>query len=225
MKTRQLIAAICALGAAATVQAQVIGNFEGALDPGWVVTAGSGTPSATWASSGSYSLKLTPGASGFAWALQFNNLGVVQQLATTHYLQFDVHWISSEWQPDAGADGWARWDIGSINSGGAMGWQQITDANITDPANPSYPGSWDPNNWGASNTRTLTYDFTHLGYDLSSPGWGAQFNLAFNFGNIETIGGFYIDNVHLQAVPEPGTLALLGLGGVLAILRRRSTRV
>lgn len=105
-----------------------------------------------------------------------------------------------------------------------MGWKQITDPEITDPANPDYPGSWDPNNWGAENTRTLTYDFTKLGYDLSSPGWGAQFNLAINFGNVETIGNFYVDYVRLTPVPEPGCLALLGLGGLLVAIRRRHNR-
>jgi PEP-CTERM motif len=214
--TAAMLWATCFLG---HVQAQVIGDFEGSLEPGWVVTAGSGAPSTNWSSTGSSSLQLTPSGNGFAWALQFNDLATAQKLSSTHLLQFDAHWDSSEWQPDTNADGWLRWDIGSLNSE-LGGWSQITDANITDPANPSYPGSWDPNNWGSSHTRTLTYDFTTLGYDPTGSSW-AQFNLAYNFGNIETIGNLYIDNVRLIAVPEPGSLALLGIAVALLFIRRR----
>jgi hypothetical protein len=218
MKRSSLLTALCAVAAATTLQGQVIGDFEGSLDPGWVVTAGTGTPVTTWASSGSYSLQVTPAASGFAWGLQFNDIPTVDKLTSSHYLQFDVYWDSSEWLPETGGDAWVRWDIGSLNS--EAGWQQITDAEITDPANPSYPGSWDPFNWGATHQRTLTYDFTGLGYDVSGATW-AQFNLSYNLGGAETIGNFYIDNVQLVPVPEPTTFALLGLAGLLITVRRR----
>lgn len=35
------------------------------------------------------------------------------------------------------------------------------------------------------------------------------------------VGAIYYDNVKLQQIPEPGTLALLGLGGLALALRRR----
>jgi hypothetical protein len=201
------------------MQAQLIGDFEGALDPGWVVTAGTGTSSGAWSSSGSSSLALTPAGLGFAWGLQFNDLAAAQKLSSTHLLQFDVYWDSAEWLPDTGSDGWVRWDNASLNSD-ATGWTQTSDANITDSANPSFPGSWDPNNWGDNHQRTLTYDFTGLGFDATGATW-AQFNIGYNFGNIETIGNYYIDNVQLVPVPEPSTFALVGLGGLLLAIRRR----
>lgn len=218
MKTRTLLTTFSAISLAVTLQAQVIGDFEGAMEPGWNVTFGSGVVSSDWASTGTSSLKLTPSAGGFSWAVQFNDLTTAQKLASTHYLRLDVHWESAQWQPDAGNNGWVRWDQGSLNSA-TGGWGQTTDANITDSANPSYPGSWDPNSWGASHTRTLTYNFTGLG-NTPGGGWG-QFNLSYNFGNIETIGSFYVDNVQLVAVPEPTTLALAGLGSLALVLARR----
>jgi len=220
MKRTSLVTALCAMGAVAGLQAQVIGDFEGSLEPGWVVTAsGGGAPSTAWASTGLYSLAITPTGNGFVWAIQFNDIPTAEKLATTHLLQVDVHWTASEWfDPDA--NGWVRWDQSALNGDGFVGWTQTTDANITDPQNPSYPGSWDPTNWG-DNTRTLTYDFTGLGFTTAGATW-AQFNVSFNMGNIDGVGNMYIDNVRLTPVPEPTTLALLGLGGALLVLRRRS---
>jgi len=222
MKHKVVTSTVFAVALAGSLHGQIIGDFEGSLDPGWVVTAGSGAPSTAWSSAGNYSLQLTPAGQGFSWGLQFNDLATVQALSTTHYLQFDVYWDSAQWQPDANADGWARWDQASLNSD-ATGWTQTTDANITDPLNPSYPGSWDPNNWGDSHQRTLTYDFTGLGFDTAGATW-AQFNVAYNFGNMETIGNFYIDNVQLVLVPEPTSLALLGLTGVMLLIGRQLRR-
>jgi hypothetical protein len=162
-------------------------------------------------------LKITPPAVQFTWALQLGSADTVRELASTHYLQFDAYWVSEQWQPDDGTDGWVRWDKISLNA--APGWGETADANITDPANPSYPGSWDPNNWGATHQRTLTYDAT--AYDESGvTDWG-QLNFSFNFGNTETMGSFYIDNIQTVLIPEPGSLALLGLGALLVSLRRR----
>lgn len=214
-----VLAAASVASTSGTRAAGVIGDFEGALDAGWVVNAGTGEISTDWSSTGTSSLKLTHGAAGFAWALQFNNVAALQDLTTDHVLKLDVHWISSQWQPDSGTDAWIRWDIASVNSA-TSGWVQITNNEITDPANPSYPGSWDPNNWGTEHTRTLTYDFTGTGADLTGAGW-AQFNLATNFGNTETIGAYYIDNVRTELIPEPAAAALLGLGALAAGLRRR----
>lgn len=217
MKRSSLLSTVFAVAAATGLQAQVIGDFEGSLDAGWLVTAGSGTPVTTWSSSGNYSLQLTPGGSGFSWALQFNDTPTAAKLASTHYLQFDVYWDSAEWLPD-NSGAWVRWDIASLNSD-ASGWGQITDSEITDPANPSFPGSWDPQNWGSTHQRTLTYDFTGLGYSTAGASW-AQFNVSYNFGGADTTGNFYIDNVQLVPVPEPSTFALVGLGGLLLAARR-----
>lgn len=208
--------AICSIGSVGW--AGLIGDFEGALEGGWLVTGGTGEISTDWSSTGTSSLKVTPGGAGFAWALQFNDVATAEELSSTHFLQMDVYWDSSEWTDD-GADGWARWDQASLNSD-ATGWTQTSDANITDSANPGAPGGWDPTNWGETHMRTLTYDFTGLGFDATGATW-AQFNLSVNSGAIEGVGSFYIDNVQTVLIPEPGTLALLGLGALVIGLRRR----
>ena len=45
-----------------------------------------------------------------------------------------------------------------------------------------------------------------------------QIILAFNSGSLQTTGNYYIDNV--QLIPEPATMMLLGLGGVV-LLRKK----
>jgi hypothetical protein len=220
MKAALLTSMAGAMVLSGTAQAQLIGNFEGALESGWVLGFNpvTGAPSTAWASVGNYSLAFAPTTpNAFTWSLQFNNLAVAQQLATTHRLALDVHFISSEWT-DTGAPGWVRWDQASINSASG-GWSQTTDINITDSANPSYPGSWDPLNWGATHSRTLTYDFTGLG-NTPAGAWG-QFNISVNMGGIEGVGNFYVDNVRLVVVPEPSGAVLFALGGALCGFARR----
>ena len=63
----------------------------------------------------------------------------------------DVTFVASEWE--GGTDIWVKLDQLALNSN--PGWSQWVPI---DPVNPSYPGSWDPYNWGAVNTRTLTFN-------------------------------------------------------------------
>jgi hypothetical protein len=195
---------------ASSTYAVVIGDFEGGSMDGWmpggaVTTAFSSTTGVTL---NSCSLAAAPNGTGFVWALQRDG---VEDLDANPILSLDVTWVTSEWVDDGSGGAWVNLKDIAVNSG--AGWSQyIPD----DPTNPSYPGSWDPYNWGEVHTRTLTWDLSD--YDMSLVTNWMQIYLSFNSGGFEQTGNFYIDNI--QLIPEPATMMLLGLGGI-ALLRKR----
>lgn len=225
MKLSSFATALATFTVVGAVQAQlVIGDFETGLD-GWTdgaLPGGSISQSAVWSSTGNYSLRID-GANGFAWGPYYDNLANLSQLNGLPVIAADVYWLTSDWT-GVGTEGvWARWDNVAVNSG-ETGWYQTSNAQMTDAANPSYPGSWDPYSWGTSHQRTIYWDTSAgtLGSGIGGGGW-AQLNLAVN-DNSTGPDIYYIDNIRLlAAVPEPSAFALLGLGGaLLAIIRRRS---
>jgi hypothetical protein len=223
-----LLASTASWGVAATT---VIGDFEAGLG-GWTVNNGIGTATnfdgAIHATSGAQALSVfsNSGVSGagnnFNWALTLTD--PVLKALPEALLMADVSWTTSEWNPSTG---WAQWKEISVNSDAAVGggWQQA-GVLVGDTSNPGSPGGWDPNNFGASNTRTLTWDVSAAITD--SAAWKAasynQVNLAVNWDGLITAGGsFWIDNIRLVTpdIPEPTSLALVGLCGACALLRRR----
>lgn len=216
-----------------------IGNFDDGTTSGWgansasvINLASTDYDSAIHATTPNNALNLFMApASGFQWAIQLDNNDIANLgslLAANPILQADVSWRSDEWSSDP--DGaWVRWDQVSINS--AAGWMQTVDADITDSANPGSPGGWDPVNWGESHQRTMTWDLrTAIGANgaaLAASPW-VQLNMSVNFdGAFNTGAGysFWIDSARLLpadvAIPEPASLALVGLCSACALLARR----
>jgi hypothetical protein len=79
-------------------------------------------------------------------------------------------------------------------------------------------------NWGATHTRTLTYDLRtdNGGQPMAIDTTGfVQLHLAINMSNTSFPQGgrFWVDNIRL--VPEPAGLALVAMLGFLPVMRRR----
>jgi hypothetical protein len=173
---------------ACTSQADLlIGDFEDGLGDWTLTWEGTSTIdiSNIGATSGSQSLVLTAPTNAFSWAAMWNGL---VDLENCHTISADITWVASEWEPESGI--WVNFKDLAINSDGASGWQQYIP---TDAANPDWPGSWDPNNWG-DQTRTLTWDVSN--YDATGATW-MQVIFSTNMGNVTTAGNYYIDNVQL----------------------------
>jgi hypothetical protein len=251
MLKRSVFAALWAIGAlvAATGHAQVvIGNFEGGSldgwDPAFDVEAGPDPMlfsdnfyGATTATNGTYALNVANfvrGPGKFRWNIvleggDFPNLAAL--LVANPILKMDVSWVTDEWLPDSTPadpnDDWAKWEKLSINDN--TGWQEVNVT--TDPVNPGFPGSWDANNFGASHTRTLTYDtrtdVNGMPMNIDTGGF-VQIYLATNYSGKyltnQPGGSFWIDNIRLEPIPEPTSLAMAAMIGVLPVVRRRFGR-
>jgi hypothetical protein len=228
-----LAVAILTMCAATTGYAVVdIGNFDDGTTQGWEATGATLAATSTdfdnaiHATTGDHALNVfMPPAANFVWALQLDNndipnLGAL--LASNPMVVADVSWTTSEWNSDP--DGvWNRWDASSINSD--IGWRQTADSDMTDSANPGFPGSWDVNNYGDSHQRTIMWDFSsHIAGSEAALAASSfvQLNLATNFdSNFDTGNGysFWIDSIRL--VPEPTTISLIGVAGACVFMRRR----
>jgi hypothetical protein len=234
-----LTMAIALAIASARAQAQseiVIGNFEGASNSntdGWTgqngaTVANFNNPplSPSPATNGTGALVVTPQNAGFTWAIQLDNnarptLGA--DLLSHPILKADVTWIGSQWGGDLTADpndNWSKWDIVAVND--TTGWQQWSASG--DPANPSFPGSWDTNQ--PNRTTTVSWDLRggSNGPALQvDPSGFVQLWISVNMSNTSWTSGkpFWIDNIRLASVPEPTSLGLAGVAAVGLFARRR----
>lgn len=227
-----LAVAVMSLAATTSYGQILIEDFEGGLgdfflnddDGGTVLLGTNANPSGT--GDGAWIFDPNPGS--FLFVLGTDGVSgsdFVQHQTVTA----DVTWVASQWtgsDPNTAA-AWARWDKMAINSDG--GWFEAADAQMTDTENPSFPGSWDPVNWGETHTRTISWDFSSLlaaapagTYSaIANSGW-FQLRWSTNWDDTaQQNGTFWIDNVRIEGIPEPTSMALLSLSGVFVLLRRR----
>jgi hypothetical protein len=190
-----------------------IGSWENVTD-GWI-DWGSGNPiipndpnhKATYAyeptigvTHGDTSLQVIQSGWGQSLAIKLQNTGDVDSfMANTH--------LAIDFTVGAGTTGgWVEIYTVSLNADG-YGWNDL-DANK--PA--AHFDCW---NGSPERTKTVLWDYSAAFATLNDPPSYVEFIFAFNSGSGQDT--MYVDNARL--IPEPMTLALLGLGGLL--LRRR----
>jgi len=228
----------------------VVGNWEGTTGDGWIMyssgkTISSINPPSTI--SGITFGQSTIGATNGNYALTVSGVwGWGQQLECTSYLQtvdptaaadflnntkfqIDVTYNSAVWSPsdyaqvyelsmDGTGLGWT--DVGGSNSPTGAGGVTFTDS-----LNPGAPGQLPMTNAGTPGTiytGTWTWDYSALLAQMKNAGMTATngyVNFIFALNGNDGNGDFYFDNARFT--PEPVTLALLGLGGLALIRRKR----
>lgn len=197
-------AMVCAaaLGVTQIVGAAVlVDSFESG-----VFTAG-GTKvvaqSTTGVTNGSFSMAITDSDTSWAW--------VGKSYDATTYAAWKANpIIKIDLQDGPSATGHNIDVYFAMNSDGTgAGWTQT--GIIT---------SWPWLNAGATNAQTLMWDTSSIAATAGTNGTWWQLNIMVRTG--QTPQTFYFDNLRLEAIPEPATLALVGTPAVLLLMRRRS---
>jgi PEP-CTERM motif len=149
----------------------------------------------------------TPGGSGTAGALNFTHTGTGGYDSMLSY----------------GEQG----NSGFLAALGSSGTMKVDETVITAPTGGSYDqlllllnynshfDTFSPTVTTAGGFNTLTYNYTFAGLPAS----GAYLQVGFVLNTDRTGGTFSADNFRI--VPEPASLSLLGLGGLLTLRCRR----
>jgi hypothetical protein len=125
-----------------------------------------------------------------------------ESMGTTYDIEVYLHYN------DAGVDGDKDANYAADQRAGATYYDLATNAKVPNVAYMKVNGTWLQDSMG----RRLGFDF-HTGSDFLTPQLLAGADM--------DISPIISDVTVEQAVPEPATMALLGLGGVAALIRRR----
>lgn len=206
------LAGVLALGAGGAANAVIIESFE----DGTAGFSSTVSVSPTGATHGSQALAVT--GTGFRWLESDGNNSAKMQAnaaaitgATTIYI--DVTWVPDEDGATSTDTGWwANFKL-SYNDGGA-GWRESPQVDAPQVGGAVQPG-----------THTLAFNVSSLAAPNYAAGNWFKYAIGVNWNATDTgdpVGTLYIDSIRTtEAVPEPASLALLGLGGLAMLCRRR----
>ena len=234
---RKLICFVLMLAFASTSYGAVIGDWEGGSYDGWIdwgegqaTIESIGAPKYTFsevgATLGSSAIKVSPGS---GWqqnlSISLGDIGMMEAFMANTIFAIDVTYNSGDWDP---AVTYAQVYQLSMNNNG-YGWNDVGGAGapegmngvlFSDTLNPESPGAIpliDPGVEGTVLTGTWMWDYSGVLDQFTLPDTDPYIQIVIAT-NSDAPGAYYFDNARL--IPEPATIALLGLGG-LALLRRK----
>jgi|AOAMet2_C49A8_35_1029299.scaffolds.fasta_scaffold04530_2 hypothetical protein len=154
---------------------------------------------------------LTPNqAVQFEWGNTYASYDTTHTWSASDVYQVTLNATESSWS--SGSDRKTGIRIREVETGTVVYTAEVTL--------PEYDAahSGAGNNWNAN--QLFTFDFDAGDFAGGNEGNTLEFGVA-NIDDATSNRGSFVDNINFTLVPEPTTTALLGLGGLALILRRR----